>query len=66
MHKIRFPLGLRPGPVGGAYSCIYGGLFLGRAGRKGQARQEEGEARRGKGGREGPINQSINQNFNSS
>ena len=68
MHQIRFRLGLRPDPAGGAYSVPpdplagFGGLLLrrgkGKGGREGGGKGGEGrggEGRRGKGkGRKGP------------
>ena len=61
MHQIRFRLGLRPRPAGGAYSAPpdplagFGGLLLrrgkGREGRGGEGKGEEGRGGEGKGGK---------------
>jgi len=54
MHQIRFPMGLRPDPVEGAYSAppdlpvFKGPTSKGREGEKG--REQEGESREGEGG----------------
>jgi len=58
MHQIRFRLGLRPDPAGGAYSVPpdplagFGGLLLRRGkGKGGEGGREERKGRRGKGWR---------------
>ena len=55
MHQIRFRLGLRPRPAGGAYSdppdslAGFGGRFV--SGGRGRAGEEEGNGSVRKGGR---------------
>jgi len=59
MHKIRFPLGLRPDPTGGAYSAppkplgvLKGHISKGEEGGEGKGRGGESESReREKSGR---------------
>jgi len=54
MHKIRFPLGLRPRPAGGAYSVPPDPLavFKGGATSKGREEEDGGEGKGDEKGRE--------------